>query len=167
MLMNQEFLMRLLNSSEFVAPPAPPQPPTRGHQYRETIPATKENKPNQTKQHKTKTDDNRNSCASSCSSKCTCCSTCMDHRPSSLPSPSPSPRPRAGGRPGGRSPSPGSASTVLVSAPGGVCAIAPVEEPGLGSRPRVVPRTGPVNPRKGTRPSARPPASSLPKEKGK
>jgi hypothetical protein len=78
------------------------------------------------------------------------------------------PRARAGVRPGGRTPSPGSASTVLVSAPGGVCAIAPVGEPGLGSRPRVVPRTGPVNPRKGNpRPPARPPASSLPKEKGK
>lgn len=156
MLVNQEFLMRLLNSSEFVAPPAPPQPPTRGHQYRETIPATK------TKQHKTKTDDNRNSCASSCSSKCTCCSTCMDHRPSSLPSPPP--RARAGGRTGGRPPSPGNASTVLVSAPGGVCAIAPVEEPGLGSRPRVVPRTGPVNPRKGARPPARAPARSQKKK---
>jgi hypothetical protein len=32
-----------------------------------------------------------------------------------------------------------------------------VGEPGLGSRPRVVPRTGPVNPRKG---NPRPPASS-------
>lgn len=103
MLVNQEFLIRLLNSSEFFAPrrparftPAthPPVVTSIEKQYQQ------QKKTNQTKQHKTKTDDKRNSCALSCSSKCTCCSTCMDHRPSSLPSPSPS---RARGCASGRS----------------------------------------------------------------
>lgn len=167
MLVNQEFLMRLLNSSDFFGPPRPLHPSHRPvvtsieKQYQQQ----KKKKPHQTKPNSTRRRPMTTATvallrvAANAPAAAHAWTTVL--RPFL---PLPLARARAGGRPGGRPPSPGSASTVLVSAPGGVCAIAPVEEPGLGSRPRVVTRTGPANRRKG---NPRPPASSLPKEKGK